>query len=108
MAEKEALKPCPTCGRAVKIRQEWHYNKTRLTIHCKCGHHVATEWSYRGEPLAQTREEFSAAWNEHVDDVLRERRYIDNQERRAEHVEATQGQRAFHDWTLEDGKWREL
>jgi hypothetical protein len=84
MAEKEALKPCPTCGRAVKIRQEWHYNKTRLAIHCKCGHHVATEWSYRGEPLTKTREEFSAAWNEHVDDVLRERRYIDNQERQAE------------------------
>lgn len=56
------LKPCPTCGRAVKIRPEWHYNKTRLAIHCKCGRHAATEWTWRGEPLPP-REELAERWN---------------------------------------------
>ena len=28
----EALKPCHKCGRNVKIRQEWRFNKTRLAI----------------------------------------------------------------------------
>ena len=57
----EELRPC-TCGKAVKIRQEWHYNKTRLTIHCKCGNHMATDWVYKGEPL--NREEIRRRWND--------------------------------------------
>jgi len=57
------LKPCHKCGRNVKIRQEWHYNKTRLAIHCKCGNHLATYWVYRGEPLPVSREDFASIWN---------------------------------------------
>lgn len=63
MAEKEALKPCHKCGRNVKIRQEWHFNKTRLAIDCKCGNHLTTDWVYRGEPLPVSREHFAISWN---------------------------------------------
>lgn len=62
MAEKETLKPCPKCGRAVRIRQEWHYNQTRLAIHCKCGRHAATAWTWRGDPMIP-RELLVDRWN---------------------------------------------
>ena len=52
---------CPKCGRAVKVRQMWHYNQTRMEIHCKCGKHLASDWVYRGEPLP-TKEEMEKRW----------------------------------------------
>ena len=64
MAEKEALKPCPKCGRAVRIKEDWHYNQHRYLIHCRCGVHVATDYAYRGEPIILTREEMATCWNE--------------------------------------------
>lgn len=57
------LVPCHKCGRNVKIRQEWHFNQTRLAIHCKCGNHLATDWVYRGEPLPVSRDYFASIWN---------------------------------------------
>ena len=57
------LKPCHKCRRNVKIRQEWHFNKTRLSIDCKCGNHLATDWVYKGEPLPLSREDFTILWN---------------------------------------------
>ena len=57
------LKPCPSCGRKVKIRQMWHFKRqTWLEIHCACGQHMRTERVYHGEPLP-SREELIARWN---------------------------------------------
>lgn len=52
---------CPNCNRDVKVKQKWHFNQTRMEIHCKCGRHVASEWVYRGEALP-TREEMKRRW----------------------------------------------
>lgn len=59
----ERLASCHKCGRNVKIRQEWHFNKTRLAIHCKCGNHLATDWTWRGDPMVP-REYLVDRWNE--------------------------------------------
>lgn len=54
---------CPKCNRDVKVKQTWHFNQTRMEIHCKCGRHVASEWVCRGNPLP-TREEMERRWVE--------------------------------------------
>ena len=57
------LKPCPKCGRKVKVWQQWHYGKlTWLEIHCACGQHMKSGKVYRGEPLP-SREELIDRWN---------------------------------------------
>lgn len=63
MAEKEALKPCPKCGRKVKIKEDWHFNQHRYLIHCVCGAHLATKYGYRGEPIPESRESLARRWN---------------------------------------------
>lgn len=59
----EKLVPCHKCGRNVKIRQEWHFNKTRLAIDCKCGNHLVTDWVYRGEVPPVNQEGLAHVWN---------------------------------------------
>ena len=54
---------CPKCGRAVKVRQEWKYNRTWLFIHCKCGRHRKSEQKWRGESLEGLRERLIEEWN---------------------------------------------
>lgn len=59
----ERLEPCYKCGRTVEIQREWHYNKTRFAIHCKCGNHLATDWIYRGEVPPINQEGLAHVWN---------------------------------------------
>ena len=57
------LKPCPNCGRKVKVRQMWHYKvQTWLEIHCVCGAHMKSDPVHRGNPLP-SREELVERWN---------------------------------------------
>ena len=56
---------CPKCGQAVKVRQEWKYNRTWYYIHCKrCGRHRKSEQRWRGENTDGLKEKLIQTWEE--------------------------------------------
>lgn len=57
---------CPDCGRAVKIRQQWHYNRTWFYIHCKCGRHRKSEQRWRGESTEGLKENLINSWENEI------------------------------------------